>query len=183
MAKNDLVREPLLWYPTEDGTFRATWLDGRTAHELIIEPQLARTFSESRGDFIEQPWLAWTIASGDRWLTTWRTHWVMGDDYESPLFGLHQAMKAAERFRWEFAHRGKKHLLLRRLLGLERLALTRFEWWLERHYSRPREPHPVFARRVSPSQRNTAQWIRLVEAQAKKRLEQEGREPLVISDY
>lgn len=55
------MHEPLSWYPDEDGRFGAVWSDRRDRHEFVIEPQLARTFSESKGDYTDEPWLAWTV--------------------------------------------------------------------------------------------------------------------------
>ena len=117
------------------------------------------------------------------WLSTWRTDFRFGDDYKSSLFSLYAAMKMAERFRWTKDYERKKHQRLRRWLRLDRLAYRWLEWWLDRHYPPARTPHFLIRPRVKASERNAAQWQRMVEAQAKKRLDDEGREPLRVTDY
>lgn len=166
--------EPLSWHPNEDGGFRSVWMLGRASQEFLLEPQLARTFSQSRCDYTDEPWLAWTVRCNGEWLTTWRTDWLWGDDFESSIFGLYAAMRTAERFRWAKNYERKKCQRLRRWLRLDRLSYSSFEWWLDRNYPRARY-------RGKRRERAAEQWERMVEAQAKRRLDAEGREPIRIT--
>lgn len=174
-------REPLSWYPTEDGDFRADWPLGYDDHqEVVIEPHLVRTYSQSKGEYTGEPWLAWMVRWGDRYLTSTRTHSLFYDSYDSPIFSLGAAMRKAERVRYAVDW-GKLTLpRLRSWLGIERIHDALFERWLRRQYPPTSSP---FVRRTKRDIRTAGQWQRMVDGQTKKRLEQEGREPIRITDY
>lgn len=168
-------REPLNWRPCKEG-FEAHIpgamrfeRDARPAGPaFLIEAQLFRTFSESAKEYTDEPWLGWTVMDPDGFrLHTYRRDWRFEDDYEWPVFSLIAAMAAAELWRYEQEFKSKNHGLVYNLLAA-RLAYRWFlRWW----------------RRAVPSTERDKRWEERVDAEAKKRLEAEGAEPEVVTDY
>jgi hypothetical protein len=174
-------RKPLSWYPA-DGGFEASWYDGvrPQPQRFRLEPQLYLT--PARRDAVTGPEVGWSVRweDGDEYLVTWRTALHGGDSYESGIFTLVGAIRAAETFRYETERERWSRGWRRSLWWLvRRFAWNRHSAWLDRHWP---EPRTSVIGRVPRAQQTAAQWELIIDSEAKARLVAQGAEPTQITE-
>ena len=171
-----MKRVPLNWRPDADGAYFADCLmpvagEPFRTERFVLAPLFVRRWSESAKEFVGEADVAWTVTWRDEEVFVNRYDVWLGDEYESTLFTLGGAMRAAEMFRFETERDAERFPRLRWLLGLRRLSTSRFKDWLRSSYPTARTGTAGWA---------AEQYERIADAEALARFRLEGREPTQV---